>query len=218
MTKTPLQYIPHLLLVAYVLEFTILAFEPYNRSVWWAENVPMLGIVALLTFLYVRGVRFSNLAYLLASVLVFWHTIGGHFTFERVPFDFVSDLFGWERNNFDRIGHFSVGFYAFLFMEYFVTRSIITRKWVAYFAAFSIIGMVAALYEVIEWIYAVKDGGEAGASFLGSQGDIWDAQKDMALDMSGALVALALFGIRNRFKRGMSGQITDTSVTTKFGE
>ncbi len=200
MKRSLIQYIPHTLFVVYFVEFCVLAINPFNRSVWWAENLPIMAIVAVLTVLYVRGVRFSNLAYLLASVLIFWHTIGGHYTFERVPFDFVSEVFGWERNNFDRIGHFSVGFYAFLLIEYFVSQNVITKRWIAYFAAFSVIGMVAALYEVIEWIYAVKDGGEAGASFLGSQGDIWDAQKDMALDMTGALVALSIYKLRELIK------------------
>lgn len=191
--KTFSKYFPHLLLLAYIIEWAVLAIEPFDRAVWKAENYPIMGIAALLTILYMRGVRFSNLGYALASVLIFWHTIGGHYTFERVPFDFISNLFGWERNNFDRIGHFSVGFYAFIFMEYVISSKAITKKWVAYLASFAVIGALAAIYEDIEWIYAVKDGGTAGAAFLGSQGDIWDAQKDMLMDMLGAVFALVLF-------------------------
>lgn len=194
--KKSLQYIPHLLLVGYVILWAVCAINPYSRDVWIAENVPIMAIALLLTVLFVKGVRFSNLAYVLASVLLYWHTIGGHYTFERVPFGTVTDFFGWERNNFDRVGHFSVGFYAFLFLEYFVRSKIVIKKWVAYLAAFSIIGMVAAVYEVIEMVYAIKEGGAAGAAFLGSQGDVWDAQKDMLMDMLGAVAALLIFALR----------------------
>ncbi len=197
--KTFSKYFPHFLLAVYVIEWIICAIHPYDRAVWKAENYPIMGIALGLVILYIRGVRFSNLAYALASFLLLWHTIGGHYTFERVPFDFVTNLFGWERNNFDRIGHFSVGFYAFLFLEYTLGRNIITKKFIAYLAAFSLIGMIAAVYEDIEWIYAVKDGGTAGAAFLGSQGDVWDAQKDMFMDMLGAVFALFLYKIRELF-------------------
>lgn len=194
-------FLPHVLLVLYTLLFSFCAISPYSRDVWWVENIPIVSIVVFLVVLYVRGVRFSNLAYLMASVLVFWHTVGGHYTFERVPFQMVTDFFGWERNNFDRIGHFSVGFYAFLFLEYALKRNLITSKILAYLSAFSFIGMIAAVYEVIEFVYAVKDGGEAGALFLGSQGDVWDAQKDMLMDMSGAFVACVIYGIRGVLKK-----------------
>ncbi len=194
--KKSRQYIPHLLLAGYVILWAVCAINPYSRDVWIAENVPIMAIALLLTILFVKGVRFSNLAYVLASVLLYWHTIGGHYTFERVPFGMVTDFFGWDRNNFDRVGHFSVGFYAFLFLEYFVRSKIVIKKWVAYLAAFSIIGMVAAVYEVIEMVYAIKEGGAAGAAFLGSQGDVWDAQKDMLMDMLGAVAALLIFALR----------------------
>ena len=86
-------------------------------------------------------------------------------------------------------------------MEYFVRSKVIAKKWVAYLSAFAIIGSVAAFYEIVEWIYAVKEGGEAGLAFLGSQGDIWDAQKDMALDMLGAVVALLIFFVREKVQK-----------------
>ena len=91
--KTISKYFPHFLLAVYAIEWTVLAITPYDRAVWKAENFPIMAIVALLVFLYVRGVRFSNLGYALASVLIFWHTVGGYYTFERVPFDFFINLF-----------------------------------------------------------------------------------------------------------------------------
>jgi putative membrane protein len=150
-------------------------------------------IVLYLIFLYWRGVQFSNTSYALMSVLIFMHTVGGHFTFERVPFDWFNDFFGFERNMYDRVAHFSVGFYAYPIAEYLSVRKLANTKWLVYLAPLFFIISVAAIYEMIEWWFAATYGGEAGAAFLGSQGDIWDAQKDMLMDTLGGVSALVLF-------------------------
>ena len=192
------KYFPHSLLAIYIIEFIVLGISPYSRAVWWAENVPIFLLVMVMTFLYFRKVRFSNLTYALIFILPFWHTIGGHYTFERVSFQWFSDLFGFERNMFDRIGHFAVGFYALPIMEYVYSRGIIKSKLVTVLYGIFAIAFVAACYEWIEWIYAVKYGGEAGAAFLGSQGDVWDAQKDMLMDVVGAGVGAWVWVFSNR--------------------
>ena len=193
--------VPHILLVGYVLLFIWGAIGPYDRAVWWAENVPIVLLVLTLVILYMRGVRSSALAYVLMAVLPYWHTIGGHYTFERVPFDWFSSLFGFERNMYDRIGHFSVGFYAFGIAEYLLVRNRMSIKLACLFAIFAI-SFVAMSYELIEWVYAAYGGNaEAGADFLGSQGDIWDAQKDMLMDTLGAVASIALYiVVRGRAK------------------
>lgn len=186
---------PTILALIFVLFWAFWAVDPYDRAVWWAENLPVIGIFLLLVLTY-RQFRFSNTAYLLMAVWMFWHTVGGHFTFERVPFGFVTDLFGWERNHFDRIGHFSIGFWSYPIAELVLRRGWITSIIpVLLFSLFSIMALAAA-YEIIEWWYAALQGGDAGASFLGSQGDVWDAQKDMLLDTLGALTGLAIFMIK----------------------
>jgi putative membrane protein len=184
---------PVLLFAAYVLELVALGIAPYDRNVWWAENIPIVVIAVTLAVLYARGVRASNLAYGLMSVLLFMHTVGGHYTFERVPFGWVTRAFGFHRNHYDRVAHFSVGFYAFGMAELLETRKLVARRWLACVFAICAIGTVAALYEIVEWIYAVTEGGSAGAAFLGSQGDIWDAQEDMLADILGAVSAIALY-------------------------
>ncbi len=191
------KYFPHILLAIYIIEFIICAINPYSRALWWVENLPIVALVSMMVTLYVKNVRFSNLTYFLIFILPFWHTIGGHYSFERVPFQWFSDLFGFERNMFDRIGHFAVGFYALPIMEYVYSRKIITTKLVTILYGIFAIAFVSVCYEWIEWIYAVVAGGDAGIAFLGSQGDIWDAQKDMLMDVSGAAVA----GIIWIFKR-----------------
>jgi len=131
------------------------------------------------------------------AVFITLHTIGGHYTFERVPFDWFTDTFGFERNHYDRIAHFSVGFYAYPIAEILFRNKLVNSSWVLYlFPLFSIIS-VAGVYELFEWQYAISADAEAGIAVLGSQGDIWDAQKDILADTLGALLSLLIF----RFKR-----------------
>lgn len=185
--------VPHLLLLGYVLLFVWAAINPYSRADWWAENVPIVLLVLALVILYARGVRLSPLAYVLMAFLPYWHTVGGHYTFERVPFHWFDSLFGFKRNMFDRIGHFSVGFYAFGIAEYLIVRNKMSRTLACVFAIFSI-AFVAMSYELLEWIYAAYGGdAKAGADFLGSQGDIWDAQKDMLMDTLGGIASVILY-------------------------
>jgi putative membrane protein len=191
--------VPAILLAGYIALFTWGAIDPYDRATWWVENIPIVLVVTALVVSYARGVRFSPLAYVLMAVLPYWHTVGGHYTFERVPFDWFSRAFGFERNMFDRIGHFSVGFFAFGILEYLDSRRAMSRPLAALFAVFAI-AFVAMSYELIEWGYAAYGGNaQAGANFLGSQGDVWDAQKDMLMDTLGALATVVLyFAARSR--------------------
>jgi putative membrane protein len=189
--------VPVILLCLYLGWFALLAISPYDRVNWFFEN---LGIVLIVGFLALtqRRFRFSNTAYLLMSVLVFLHTLGGHYTFERVPFGFVTSLFGFSRNHFDRVAHFSVGFYAYPVAEFVWRRNLTRSKTLTVlFGIFAILAF-SALYEIIEWLYAASADAAAGAAFLGSQGDIWDAQKDMLADGLGAAAAAAFFLFRIR--------------------
>lgn len=182
---------PHLLAVIFVVFFAVLGVAPVSRDVWVAEVIPVVIVFALLAVTF-RDFRFSNVSYTLMAIWLFWHTVGGHYTFAHVPFGWVTDLFGFERNHFDRIGHFSVGFYAYPLAE-LVTR----KRWcgpvLASFLGVFFIMSVAAGYEIVEWWFAVVVGGGAGIEFLGVQGDVWDAQKDMLADTIGALLVILLF-------------------------
>jgi putative membrane protein len=189
---------PLALLVAYLALCAVLAVSPYDRLTWFVENLTVWIIVGTLVVLWWRGVRFSNVSYALMSVLIFLHTIGGHFTFERVPFHFVTDLFGFERNHFDRIAHFSVGFYAYPVAEWLWKKHLVANRFLLFTYPVFVIATIAMSYELIEWIYAASSDPAAGAAYLGSQGDIWDAQKDMLADTLGALVASAVFLFAHR--------------------
>lgn len=181
------------LLVIYVVLFTVLAFNPVDRPTWIAENATVWIVVGIIIGLYLYNVRFSNTAYVLMFVFIYLHTIGGHWTFALVPFDYVTNFFDFERNHFDRMAHFSVGFYAFAIAELLYTKKLITNKFLLFTYPVFAIATIAVGYELIEWLYSIDASPEAGLAYLGSQGDIWDAQKDMLADTLGALCATTFF-------------------------
>jgi putative membrane protein len=193
------QRLPVMLLVIYVIYFCILGINPYSRPVWFVENMAIVPIVLFLAFTY-RKFQFSNASYIMMSFLIFMHTLGGHFTFERVPFAFVTNLFGFQRNHYDRIAHFTVGFYAFPIAEYIQRKKLSNSLVLTLLFGVFTICTVALLYELFEWGYAVSADPAAGIAVLGSQGDIWDAQKDMLADTLGAVVAATMFYLLHKRK------------------
>lgn len=190
--------LPVLLFALYLVEFAVLAIHPVSRPTWISENVTVGIIVTPLVWLYLKGVRFSNAAYLFMAVLIFLHTIGGHYTFSEVPFDWFTNLIGAERNHFDRIAHFSVGFYAYAILEFIESRRLSANRGFSLWFALALILAVAGLFEIVEWLYAASTDPVAGAEFLGSQGDIWDAQKDMLADGLGAVFAATAYHFAHR--------------------
>jgi len=182
------------LLITYSVVFVICAIAPYDRAVWWAENIPIILLVMAIALISRRFV-FSPASYALMGCLIILHTIGGHFTFERVPFGYVTELFGFERNHYDRLAHFSVGFYAYPVAEFLLARKLVRSAWVLMLLPLFSIVFVAAMYEIFEWRYALAADPAAGAAVLGSQGDPWDAQQDMLADTLGAVAAVTLFAV-----------------------
>lgn len=181
------------LLGIYVILCAVLAIHPYDRATWFAENLTVWIIVGTLGALWINHIRFSCMAYVLMSILIYLHTIGGHYTFALVPFDWVTDLFGFSRNHFDRIAHFSVGFYAFAIAEWLWNKKLVANRFLLFTYPVFVIATIAMSYELIEWIYAANADPAAGGAYLGSQGDIWDAQKDMMADTLGAICVMTLF-------------------------
>lgn len=192
------KYFPHFLLVIYCALFIICAIQPYNRAVRFTENLPVVLAVVFLVCTFNKR-KFSHSSYFLMSFWIILHTIGGHYTFELVPFESINQLFGWERNMYDRIAHFMIGVYAFPIMEYLWKSKAIQKKWLLYTFGICSILAIAGAYEIFEWRFAIIADPKAGLAVLGSQGDIRDAQKDMLMDTLGAILAIFLFIIREIF-------------------
>ena len=190
---------PFYLLAVFAVLFIALGISPSSRSVWVAEVIPVALAVVLLAAGF-RRFGFSNWSY---TLMFFWlacHTVGAHYTFAEVPFEWFRELVGAHRNPFDRVAHFTVGFYAFPVAEYLVRKQYAGKVLAGIFGLFFVMA-VAAAYEIIEWQYAVIVGGNDANDFLGSQGDIWDAQKDMFCDTCGAVASLILFYLVRPWRR-----------------
>lgn len=196
----PKKIIIYPLLFLYFVLTLILSINPYDRQTWFVENATVWIFVGTLIYLYLKKIRFSTLSYILASVFIFMHTIGGHYTFALVPFDFVTDLFGFSRNHFDRVAHFSIGLYAFLIMEWISQIKLTLNRFVLLSYPIFAIMSLAAFYELVEWMYAAKTPAELAMAYLGSQGDIWDAQKDITADTLGAILAVIIFCFTSKDK------------------
>lgn len=192
------------LLIIYIIEFIILGINPIDRLNWYAENITMLIIVLSLFFTY-KKFQFSNISYLIIFVLIYIHTIWWHYTFANVPFDFVTNFFWFKRNNFDRVAHFTVWFYAYPFVEILKELYKIKQKFILFFFPLFFIMAVAAMYEIVEWWFASLVDPAAWMAFLGSQWDIWDAQADMLADTIWALFTLVVYFwvMRKSIKKGI---------------
>ncbi len=189
--------LPHILFIIYIAIFLLCAYKPYDFKVWFFENLTVLVVVIPLVVTY-RTFRFSNTAYVLMFVWIIMHTIGGHFVFKNVPFDFVNNMFGWERNNYDRFAHFAVGFYAFPIAEILHKKGLVNSKVVLFLFPVFAIFTVASVYEIIEWIAASNLDPKAGLDYVSAQGDIWDAQKDMLCDGIGSVLSTVFYFFKNR--------------------
>ncbi|MGC9421150.1 DUF2238 domain-containing protein [Vibrio sp.] len=176
--------------LAYLPIFLFSAIDPTSHAVWIAEILPAILILSALWWISYYH-TLSKTAYLLAFIWLALHTIGAKYTFAEVPFDWFNQLVHSSRNQFDRVAHFAIGLYAYPIAEWLLRRQLANRMIATLFALFSVMS-VAAGYEIIEWWYAELAGGEEGLAFLGSQGDIWDAQKDMLCDTLGGITALII--------------------------
>ena len=195
MSKTALAELA--MLVVVVVAAAVSAIRPHSLAVWMTEIFWVAGLLAVLLWTR-RQFRFSLAAYACFFVWIMLQTVGAHYTFELVPMDWLKEPLGLVRNPYDRIAHFTVGWFAFPFAELFWRKGWVkSAAAAAFFAVMSVVAM-AGLWEIVEWLYAVIDGGEAGAAFLGSQGDVWDAQKDILCDTLGAICSTALFLCREK--------------------
>jgi putative membrane protein len=167
-------------------------WQPSDRFTWLLEVAPIFVISAVLLAVY-RQFYFSRLVCCLMLAHAIILAVGGHYTYANVPlFNWIRDSFHLARNHYDRIGHFMQGFVpALISREVLIRRGVVKRgPWLS-FIVICICLAVSALYELLEWQAAVWTGTKADA-FLGSQGDPWDTQWDMALALIGAGVAVSL--------------------------
>ncbi|GJL57751.1 MAG: membrane protein [Nitrospirales bacterium] len=182
----------HGLLAWYVVVWVFLAIDPVDRHDWFLENILAIGLVMVLVVTY-RRFPLSDLSYVFLTVFMTLHAIGAHYTYSKVPLGFwMQEWWGLERNHFDRIAHFSFGlFLAYPLRELFLRRVGVRGFW-AYYLPVSGILALSGFFEIIESWVALLVRPELGEAYLGTQGDEWDAQKDMTVAVLGACITIML--------------------------
>lgn len=192
---------PRLFAVLFVVEWLLLAIEPSYRRDWGLENVLTLAVGCWL----LRGYRrrpLSDTSYALLWIFGSVHVVGAHYTYAEVPYDewfkallgtSLNSLFGATRNHFDRLVHFMFGLLCYKPMSEVLFRDIPDRmRMRRRMLTVSVLVAISTLYELLEWAAAALFGGELGQAYLGTQGDVWDAHKDMAMALAGACLAAGL--------------------------
>ncbi|MHC5028968.1 MAG: DUF2238 domain-containing protein [Planctomycetota bacterium] len=193
------------LLALYGILFAVAAISPHDRADWALENALAAAFIAGLIATRNRF-PLSRVSYTLIFLFMCMHTIGAHYTYSLVPYDrwveavtgrTWNDLVGWERNHYDRLVHLLYGlFMAYPVREVFV-RVASARGFWGYFLPVQLTMSTSVAYEVLEWTAALVFGGDLGTLYVGTQGDPWDAQADMALATLGAAISMSVVAAVN---------------------
>jgi putative membrane protein len=180
------------ILLIVVVVFIWSAIRPHDYFTWILEVFPAIIGVSVLAATY-RNFKFTTLVYVLIGAHAIILMIGGHYTYAEVPlFNWIRDEFALNRNHYDRVGHFAQGFVpALIAREVLLRKSPLRRGRWLFFIVVSICLAFSALYELFEWGVSAATGA-AGDAFLGTQGDVFDTQKDMAMALVGAITSLLL--------------------------
>jgi putative membrane protein len=217
-------YQPHrrylwILMACFAVVWLALAIAPWYRGDWLLENILVVAFIGGLV-VFRRALFFSRVSYTLIFIFLTFHTVGSHYTYAQTPYDAwfktltgrtFNSIVGWERNNYDRVVHFLYGFLlAYPIREIFLRVANVRGFW-GYFLPLDLTMSTSAFFELIEWAVAEVVGGDLGAAYLGTQGDIWDAHKDMALASLGALLAMSIIAFINyRHQRDFAREWVDS--------
>ena len=215
-----------ILAVLFAVIWVALAISPLYREDWMLENFLVVLFAAGLAASW-RWFPLSRVSYTLIFLFLCLHEVGAHYTYSRVPYNewtqalfgtSLNEAMGWERNHFDRLVHFSYGLLlAYPIREIFLRVANVRGFW-GYFLPLDVTMSTSMIFELFEWAAAVLFAGDLGMAYLGTQGDIWDAHKDMALASLGALIAMAIVAAINRsLQRDFAREWAD-SLTVKKAE
>jgi putative membrane protein len=189
----------------FILAFTIIWASTLvgtsDISNWMLENMLVFIFLGFLIYTY-KKYQFSDLSYLLICIYLCLHVYGSKYTYAENPFGYwLKDTFDMKRNHYDRIVHFSFGFLLAYPMREMFLSWLRFPVWVAWLLPIEITLSISGFYELIEWAVADVFFPAQGDAYLGTQGDIWDAQKDIFLATTGAVLATSIVSsIKKVFK------------------
>ncbi len=187
--------VPLLCLAVFLVIWVALAIRPRFRQDWLLENLLTFVAVPAAVLTY-RRFRFSDQAYIQAAIFLVLHTVGSHYTYSEVPIgNWARDALDLGRNHYDRLVHFLFGLLMLRpARELTLRRPRSLGRWRLFYFSFASVAWWSVAYEIVEWLVARVADPAAGTAYLGTQGDAWDAQKDMGLACLGALIAAAIDG------------------------
>jgi len=195
-----------LLGAAFAIWWIIMAINPYDRADWALENALVLVFVIAIAVTY-KSFPLSRISYTLIFIFLIFHELGAHYTYAKVPYNEwteqffgfnLNEVLGFERNHFDRVIHFSYGLLLAYPIREIFSRIANAKGFWGYFLPLDVTMSSSMLFELFEWAAAEYFGGDLGMAYLGTQGDIWDAHKDMALASLGALIAMLIVAAINK--------------------
>ena len=197
----------------------LLAIAPHDRADWALENALLFVGVAVLVATR-KALPLSRISYTLIFLFLCLHTVGAHYTYAEVPYDTwvkaltgrsLNEAMGWQRNHFDRFAHFLYGLMMAYPLREFFLRVAAARGFWGYFLPLDVTISTSAIFELFEWGAAEIFGGELGAAYLGTQGDVWDAHRDMALASAGALISMLVTALINAsLKRDFARELQES--------
>ena len=174
-----------------------------DQTVWMMEVIPAyIGFIAIFVLLD-KNVTFSPLLNIIIAIHIAVLTIGGVYTYSRVPLfnptDWLGEMMGWQRNNYDKVGHFMQGLTPYIATkEMLIRKRIVERSTMQVFLCVSVSMAISAIYELIEYL-AIMMSSDVAVDFVGAQGDPYDTQTDMLFALLGAIFAACAF-VNYRYK------------------
>ena len=200
------------LFVAASVVWLICAYQPWDYEAWVLEQLASVSALLVLAWCWRRHIVFSATSQVCIALMFIAHTIGTHFTYSDTPYDAfsrewldfsINELFGWERNNYDRFVHLLYGILLAMPVAQALQQRLQSSRFRAYFFGVHLIVSTSALYELVEWVAALIFGAELGNQYLGTQGDIWDAQADISLALGGCVAVYLIDWLVNWRRRGL---------------
>lgn len=196
-SKINYTHVALLIALAVIATWSVIGVEDTYLT-WILEATPALVGAVLLLFTY-KKFTLPTWLYVVILLHMMVLLVGAHYSYAKVPLGFwMQDWFDFERNNYDKIGHFMQGVTPALLTIELLRRTteMQSKRWIT-FLSVCVAESVSALYEIIEWLASLSNPTDTEA-FLGTQGYIWDTQSDMFLCLIGAIASVIIYNVMTK--------------------
>jgi putative membrane protein len=177
----------------YVMFWVAMAIDPKYPADWLLENILVFLLFPFIVYMD-RKYHYTSFSIILLLIFASMHSLGSHYTYAQMEhFDLITQLFGFERNHYDRVVHFSFGLLVFRILFEMINQKTSSLGTALFFTLTTVV-TISTVYELLEWLVVIILHPELGSAFLGTQGDHWDAQKDTLVAIIGAVINMVFYG------------------------